>query len=181
MHLRQVLKNVWIFCCLCCPPCLTSVEQEWLHIGVEDTELNSHADSSRCPDVFEYDIKQPKNKLLASTIALWSIKQTALIHISLTLFFCRTKLSWWALMGFINTEVLKFLCGVYIQSSCLFFQIEPFASMLNCSNTALIQFSLLSRVDEVTFSTSVHQKRTVGHVSAFFAPLNVMWNDKLAF
>ena len=38
---------------LCCPPCYTSVEQDWLHIGVEDAEFGSHADSSRCPDVFE--------------------------------------------------------------------------------------------------------------------------------
>ena len=40
---------------LCCPPCLTSVEQNWLHTGVEDAEFGSHADSSRCPDVFEHD------------------------------------------------------------------------------------------------------------------------------
>ena len=40
---------------LCCPPCLTSVKQDWLHIGVEDAESGSHADSSRCPDVFEHD------------------------------------------------------------------------------------------------------------------------------
>ena len=33
---------------LCCPPCLTSVEQDWLHIGVEDVEFGSHADFSRC-------------------------------------------------------------------------------------------------------------------------------------
>ena len=37
------------------PPCLTSVKQDWLHIGVEDAEFGSHADSSRCPDVFEHD------------------------------------------------------------------------------------------------------------------------------
>ena len=40
---------------LCCPPFLTSVKQDWLHIGVEDAEFGSHADSSRCPDVFEHD------------------------------------------------------------------------------------------------------------------------------
>ena len=40
---------------LCCPPCHTSVEQDWLHIGVEDAEFGSHADSSRCLDVFEHD------------------------------------------------------------------------------------------------------------------------------
>ena len=28
---------------LCCPPYLTSVEQDWLHIGVEDAEFGSHA------------------------------------------------------------------------------------------------------------------------------------------
>ena len=33
---------------LCCPPCLTSVTQDCL----EDAEFGSHADSSRCPDVF---------------------------------------------------------------------------------------------------------------------------------
>ena len=38
-----------------CAPCLTSVEQDWLHTGVEDAEFGSHADSSRCPDVFEHD------------------------------------------------------------------------------------------------------------------------------
>ena len=41
--------------CLCCPPCLTSVQQDSLHIGVEDAKFGSHADSSRCPDVFEHD------------------------------------------------------------------------------------------------------------------------------
>ena len=40
---------------LCCPPYLTSVKQDWLHIGVEDAEFGSHADSSRCPDAFEHD------------------------------------------------------------------------------------------------------------------------------
>ena len=40
---------------LCCPPCLTSVKQDWLHTGVEDAEFGFHADSSRCPDVFEHD------------------------------------------------------------------------------------------------------------------------------
>ena len=35
------------------PSCLTSVEQDWLLIGVE--ELDFHVDSSRCPDVFEHD------------------------------------------------------------------------------------------------------------------------------
>ena len=30
---------------LCCQPCLTSVEQDWLHIGVEDAEFGIHADS----------------------------------------------------------------------------------------------------------------------------------------
>ena len=40
---------------LCCPPCLTSVEQDSLQTGVEDAELGSHADSSRCPEVFVHD------------------------------------------------------------------------------------------------------------------------------
>ena len=42
---------------LCCPPCLTSVEQDWLHIGVEGAEFDSYADSSRCPDVSRWDSK----------------------------------------------------------------------------------------------------------------------------
>ena len=41
--------------CLFRPLCLTSVEQDWLHTGVEDAEFGPHVDSSRCPDVFEHD------------------------------------------------------------------------------------------------------------------------------
>ena len=40
---------------LSCPPCLTFVEQNLLYAGVEDAEFGSHADSSRCSDVFEHD------------------------------------------------------------------------------------------------------------------------------
>ena len=40
---------------LCCPLCLTPVKQDWLHTGFEDAEFGSHADSSRCPDVFVHD------------------------------------------------------------------------------------------------------------------------------
>ena len=61
MRVRQVLKNTGVEGCLnlllnhlYCPPCLTSVAQDWFHIGVEDEEFGSHADSSRCPDVFEH-------------------------------------------------------------------------------------------------------------------------------
>ena len=56
MRLRQVLKNVWIFCCIICVVRHVShLEQDWLHIGVENAEFGSYADSSRCPDVFEHD------------------------------------------------------------------------------------------------------------------------------
>ena len=40
---------------MCCPPCLTSLEQDWLHTGVEDAGFGFHADSNRSPDVFEHD------------------------------------------------------------------------------------------------------------------------------
>ena len=55
MRLRQVLKNVcFLQHCLCCTLCLTSIEENILHVGDEDAEFGSCVDSLGCPDVLKH-------------------------------------------------------------------------------------------------------------------------------
>ena len=56
---------------LCCPPCLTSIKQYWLHTAVEDVEFGSHADSSRCPDVLS--MTKTALALLILAVTSWSV------------------------------------------------------------------------------------------------------------
>ena len=45
--------------CFCCTPCLTSIEENRVHVGVEDAQFGSCADSLVCPDVLEHDKCSP--------------------------------------------------------------------------------------------------------------------------